>query len=113
MIKKTIIVLLILSVSAVTLFSASSFDEQIAVSVSYINNNEHDKALDSLNKAISIDPAKALSYKLIAMIYEAKRDNKRAIEYWNKYLRHSNSSTDGTFILEAQKHLERLEEEIQ
>lgn len=82
-------------------------NEYIQIAVLYIEIDELDNAINYLNMAKVMDFKNPIIYYKLAMIYEKKKDYKKAIECWEEVIKHSSKDE---IIQIAKKHIKLLTE---
>ena len=63
---------------------AKNVDDYMEEGLKYKENRQYDKALESYEKAIEIDPNLSNAFSRIGNVYAAQHNNEKAIEFYNK-----------------------------
>ncbi len=78
--KQQLLIFAFLCTTAFT-FSQNSFDDYLSEGVQYHDNAEYDKAIQSYEKALELDPESALANYEIALSYFSKGDYEQTVKY--------------------------------
>lgn len=84
----------------------SPIKEYTQIAHLYLEIEEYDNAVEYIIKALSIEPQNANLYYTLALIYEKKNDNMKAIESWQNVLKFSKNKKINEIAL---KHIQILQ----
>ena len=85
-----------------------SSDNHMAMGFIWLDRGNYEEAKKSLQEALQIDRKIVAAHYMLAMIYEKEGDSQKAIDKWQRIIKHSK---DAALRSLAEKHIKQLKDE--